>query len=84
MCASIVFRAGRKSHGDITVTMEIRLHQKGMEHRLGLALLVSSQIINLWTYLICATAHDVIGCGVDFTLNKAFYTKNGTLLGEHS
>ncbi|KAI0668728.1 hypothetical protein C8Q78DRAFT_1045722 [Trametes maxima] len=24
---------------------------------------------------------DVIGCGVDFTLNRVFYTKNGTFLG---
>lgn len=64
--------------------MEIRLRQKGMEHHLDLALPVRSSIVDLWTYLIRATAHDVIGCGVDFTLNKAFYTKNGTLLGERS
>ncbi|KAF9229720.1 SPRY-domain-containing protein [Gyrodon lividus] len=24
---------------------------------------------------------DIIGCGIDFTQNKVFYTKNGTLLG---
>jgi hypothetical protein len=24
---------------------------------------------------------DIIGCGVDFTQNKVFYTKNGALLG---
>jgi len=27
------------------------------------------------------TTGDVIGCGIDFTLRKAFYTKNGALLG---
>ena len=27
-------------------------------------------------------AGDVIGCGVDFTKHKVFYTKNGNFLGE--
>jgi len=27
------------------------------------------------------TTGDVIGCGIDFTLSKAFYTKNGVMLG---
>lgn len=26
-------------------------------------------------------ASDTVGCGVDFTLNRAFYTKNGAYLG---
>lgn len=32
--------------------------------------------------LTCWIAGDVIGCGIDFSLYKAFYTKNGAMLGE--
>ncbi|EKM60371.1 uncharacterized protein PHACADRAFT_246248 [Phanerochaete carnosa HHB-10118-sp] len=30
---------------------------------------------------ITISAGDVIGCGIDFSQHKMFYTKNGTLLG---
>lgn len=37
------------------------------------------------TSLSCMiAAGDVVGCGVDFSLNRAFYTKNGTFLGLYS
>jgi len=29
------------------------------------------------------TAGDTIGCGIDFTSYKTFFTKNGTLLGKN-
>jgi hypothetical protein len=33
-----------------------------------------------WTKL--TAAGDVIGCGVDMTIGRAFFTRNGKLLGE--
>lgn len=28
-------------------------------------------------------AGDIVGCGIDFSQNRAFYTKNGTFLGPY-
>ena len=29
-------------------------------------------------------AGDIVGCGIDFTTYKAFFTRNGTLIGEYT
>lgn len=34
--------------------------------------------------LIAVLAGDIIGCGMDFSTNKAFFTKNGTFIGKIS
>lgn len=31
---------------------------------------------------MCFLATDIVGCGVDFSLGRAFYTKNGAFLGK--
>lgn len=38
----------------------------------------ASERLDILTHVI---ASDIVGCGVDFTLNRAFYTKNGAYLG---
>jgi hypothetical protein len=35
-------------------------------------------------HMSSSLAGDVIGCGIDFTQHKVFYTKNGTFLGKSS
>lgn len=39
------------------------------------------QMISFSHFLL---AGDTIGCGVDFSQNRAFYTKNGVFLGKSS
>lgn len=65
------------------VMMDKRLPPKGMEHRLDL----DSQVRRLDHFscdseLDAHVAGETIGCGVDFKIAKAFYTKNGAFLGD--
>jgi hypothetical protein len=40
-----------------------------------------SLIFSLLQSFILSLAGDIVGCGVDFTTYKAFFTRNGTLIG---
>lgn len=62
--------------------MEMLSHRKEMEYHSVLSSPASRLIcIHYRAGLTRLVAGDVIRCGIDFTLSKAFYTKNGVLLG---
>jgi hypothetical protein len=57
-----------------------------MARRMGLSLEVRFSFLcvccgsdNMFIF----SAVDVVGCGIDFSQNRAFYTKNGTFLGAY-
>ena len=59
------------------------LHRIGWEHLSDLTSLVCLvAFVITWKVLRIVSAGDVIGCGIDFDIHKAFYTKNGTFLGK--
>ena len=59
------------------------LHRIGWEHLSDLTSLVCLAAFAItWKFLRIVSAGDVIGCGIDFDMHKAFYTKNGTFLGK--
>lgn len=75
---------GKKSPGDIMAMMEKLLHLSILEPRMGLVSPVSFKYCHLRILQSSnvTVAGDVVGCGIDFVLRKAFFTKNGAFLGE--
>lgn len=66
--------------------MEILMRHSIVEPRMGLVSPVSTKYCHCEVLqrsnLNVTVAGDVIGCGIDFVLRKAFFTKNGAFLGE--
>jgi hypothetical protein len=77
----LVFPAGNQIPGAIMVMMAILLQLRSLGLPLALRLEVST-FIDLLFSCSFLVAGDIIGCGIDFTTHKAFFTKNGTLIGE--
>jgi hypothetical protein len=64
------------------VMMAILLQLRSLGLPLALRSEVSTFLIDLFLPCSDLAAGDIIGCGIDFTTHKAFFTKNGTLIGK--
>src|ERR1700722_15290775 len=80
-----VCQAGSETHGATMVTMECHLLPNGQAPNTVQNLEVRGPLLFFLRSrrLIFHAAGDIIGCGVDFSQNRGFYTKNGTFLGSY-
>ena len=77
------FQDGRRILGDITGKVALYVLGTRMGPLLEPRLEASTTSLRTLTDLrpCLFLVGDIIGCGIDFTQNKIFYTKNGSLLG---
>ena len=82
MYAYPVCRGGRKILGVTTGMMVSRFRRRKWDHLTAQRIPVRPHLLTQ-SYLLNnkKIAGDVIGCGIDFSQHRAFYTKNGDLLG---
>jgi hypothetical protein len=76
-----VSQAGKRLLGDTTAMTASHLPQSEAAHRMDLRSEVGPVVISYCQSDVPFTASSIIGCGIDFSENRVFYTKDGSFLG---